>query len=343
MSNYEDYTPRAVHAFRFTDPAHERDVLKEATEQKVGAAANGQHFSAIHVNRAFDGIAPTIVRLNSLFGNTANVDQQYIAAQYAAAFPTHSYVSIDLPGHGASDKLTKEQRKAITESNGSLETLSRAQIEAVHDIVPTMRDVILTGEAMGGLLAVEFAAHAVERDIMARRLFEFDPLGMEDRSAFKLAADYFSRAQKSRMERSKVASEDGEQALEDAFSHVFVARMERFGPTKHINRLESAGLLATERAALRLMFRKSPITRATGLRALEQALETQPGLKAFLVFAGQSAVGRLTDPVTTSLDELRQSSGGRVQVDEWPFDNQDIGLARHQPRNITYVRDNLVV
>lgn len=342
MSDFERYSPANVTPFEFADPAQQADVIKEAVEQRLGEAENGQHFSAVHVNRAFsDGGGATFVRLNSLFGSTANADQQYIASQYAAAFPEHGYLSLDLPAHGSSDRLTRDQRKAIGKNGGSLESVAAAQVEAAVDLIPNLSDIIVTGEGVAEALAVEFATQAAKRGITARHLFGVDPLGMEDRSPFALAASYLGNAQKSRNERRSEADDAGEQALEDAFSKVFVPQVEAYGPVKTATQVGHAGLMAKERTVVRLMFGKSPFTRATGIESLEAALEAQPELKAHLLFAGQSVVGRYTEPVQENLAALQREHDGRVQVDVWPYDNQDIGLARHQPRLVHYIKDNV--
>lgn len=342
MSNYETYSPANVKTFEFKDPIHEADVISESMEQLIGESEAGQKFSAIHVNRTFSAEGrTTFVRLNSLFGSTANADQQYIASQYAAAFPDHGYVSVDLPAHGASDKLTKEQRKDITNNGGSLKKVAEAQVEATLDLVPELKDIVVTGEAMGELFATEFAIQAAAKGVKVRQLFGFDPIGLEDRSPIKLAAGYLGRAQKSRSERSKQVDDAGEQELEDAFSKDFLSKVDKYGPTYVASRAGHAGLMAKERTILWLMFKKSPITRSIGMRALDEAMSNMPELKTNLVFAGNSVVGRLTDPVQTKLDVLKKASKDRLQYDVWPYDNQDIGLARHQPRLIKYILDNL--
>jgi pimeloyl-ACP methyl ester carboxylesterase len=339
MSHAETYLPKHVHPFDFEDQSHEDAALSELHETRVGRAQNGQHFSAIHANRAVT--ERSIVRLNSLFGSAASVDQQYIGSQYAAAFPDWAYFSIDLPGHGASDPLTKEQRRDIKTSNGSLKSVSAAQVEAVLSIMPDMKEAVVTGEALGELMAVEFAAQAARRGIKVRRMFGFDPMGMENRTPIQLASSYLANAQKSRMERRKKAERPGEQALEDAFSKVFVPKIEKLGPTHEVKRSDHVGVMTRERAVAQLMLTKSPITRDTGMEALERALETQPELKAHLVFAGRSAIGRLTFPVKDKLDRLAFTTKRRVQYEEWHEDGQDIGLARHQPRLVRYVDDHM--
>lgn len=340
MSKYERYEPAAISPFEFADQQQQEDVLREATEQRLGVAENGQHFSGVHVNRAFGGQS-LIYRPNSLFGSTANADQQYIASQYAAAFPEQGYLSLDLPAHGASDRLTKAQRREISKSDGSLGSVVNAQFEAALDLVPDLQNVILTGEALGELFAVEFAAQAAAKGIRVRHLFGFDPLGMEKRSPVALAGSYLGNAQKSRNQRKHQSNEVGEQALEDAFSKVFVPRVEQYGPIKAATQAGHAGLMARERTVVRLMLKKSPITRDTGMQALETALDTQPDMRADFVFAGRSVVGRLTEPVRAKLEAMHHETDSRVQFSEWPDDNQDIGLARHQPRLVTYVKDNL--
>lgn len=340
MSNYNRYSPANVQPFEFADSQQKADVLQEAVEQRLGEAENGQHFSAIHVNRAFTD-NPVFVRMNSLFGSTANADQQYIASQYAAAFPENPYLSIDLPAHGASDKLTKEQRKAITKTDGSLETAADAQIEAAQNLVPNLKDVVLTGEAMGGLFAVEFAARAAAKGIRVRHLFGFGVLGMENRKPLVIAGSYLFNAQKSRVQRHREANEAGEQKLEDAYSKVFIPEIEEYGPTKTATQVGHAGLMARERTVARLMLKKSPLTRDVGVRALGAALKTQPSMKTNFVFAGNDVIGRLTPQVEESLRNLNKSTGARIDVNVWPDDNQDIGLARHQPRLIKYIQDNI--
>jgi pimeloyl-ACP methyl ester carboxylesterase len=339
MSESKDYLPSVVQPFAFEDHAHEDTALRELREVIPARTESGQKFSAIHANR--DVSNRGIIRLNSLFGNVANVDQQYIGSQYAAAFPDWAYMSIDLPGHGASDPLTKDQRRDIKTSNGSLKSVSNAQVDAVLDVMPDMQEAVVTGEALGELIAVEFAAQAARRGIKVRRMFGFDPLGMENRSPIGLATGYLANAQKSRHQRRKEADRSGEQALEDAFSKVFVPKIEKYGPKREVTRSEHAGVMARERAVVQLMLKKSPITRDTGMDALVRALEKQPELKAYLVFAGHSVVGRLTNPVRDKLDRLAFTTKGRVHYEEWREDGQDIGLARHQPRLVRYIDDHI--
>jgi pimeloyl-ACP methyl ester carboxylesterase len=300
----------------------------------------GQHLSGIFVNRAFATENPLIFRPNSAFGNTANVDQHYIAAHYAAALPDHAYVSLDLPAHGASDGLTKEQRKDIIKKNGSLDSVADAQIEALQDLVPDIKDVILTGEAAGELAAITFAARAAAKGIQTRYLFGFDPLGMEKRSVLGLVGGYLFKAQQSRNERRKPSDDAGQQRLQTAYDR-FTAEMAKLGPVKTVSRVESLGALAKERTIARLMLRKSPITHDSGMRALEAALETQPELKAYFVFGGQSVVGRLTEDVEERLHGLKNQYEDRVNWSLWPHDGQDIGLAPNQPRAVAFVKDRL--
>lgn len=338
MSDFKRYSTEAVAAYNFADPYRQSSVLHQAAEQQIGVAENEQQFSALHIDQ---GGGPTFVRLNSLFGNTATLDQQYIAVQYAAAFPDRSYLSIDLPAHGASDPLTASQKKEIRGAEGSLASIAKAQIEAALDIAPGLDDVVLSGEAIGQVMAVEFAAEAAAKGIKVRRLFGFDPLGFEDRTPFALAAGYLKGAQNSRKQRRTEPELEGERRLEEAYSTVFAAQMSEIVPTTHVSRAQHAKLLARERTVMRLMLQKSPVTRAVGARALQQALDTQPQMEAHLVFAGQSPVGRYTDQAREILATLWRGSGGRVHLDHWSDDNQDIGLARHQPRLIKYIADRL--
>jgi pimeloyl-ACP methyl ester carboxylesterase len=338
----DKYSPANVSPFEFSNPELRRDVIQEASEQVIGVAKNGQQFSGIYVNRAFASEGATFVRINSLFGSTANADQQYIATQYAAAFPGSGYLSIDLPAHGASDKLTEEQRKSIKASNGSLHKVAEAQIEAAMNIAPHLGNIILTGEAMGELLATEFAVQAPAKDITVRRLFGFDPLGLEPRFPVELFGSYLISAQKSRFRRRKKADRAGEQALEDAYSKVFVPELETFGQVKYATQPSHARLLSKEWTIARMSFKKKLLfTIDSGPQALDKALGANPQMQAYLVFASKSAVGRPTEKVKRSLAAIKQRNQGRLQVDEWPNDNQDIGLARHQPRLIRYIMDNL--
>jgi hypothetical protein len=203
-----------------------------------------------------------------------------------------------------------------------------------------MRDITLTGEALGELFAVEFAVQAAEKGVRVRRLFGFDPMGMEQRSPIALASRYIADAAKSRKERRSESDVEGEQKLEDAFSKGFVPLVEDFGPIRTAEPSGHVGLMARERTIASLMLKKSPATRDMGMEALEAALETQPELRADFIFAGRSSIGRLTEPVKAKLQRLQAETEGRVQFDEWPNDGQDIGLARHQPRLISYIRDN---
>lgn len=341
MKSYHDYEPRAVTPVYFADVAHEEEALQEVTDQCIAVALNGQQFSGIHGNR--DVQIQAIIRPNSLFGNTANADQQYIAMQYMAAFPDHAYMSLDLPGHGSSDRLTKDQRDEISDTNGRLSQLGQAQLEAAVQRLPDLKRVVLTGEAMGSLMALEFAVQAAAKGIHVRHVFGFDPLGMEDRSAIKLAAGYLTGAQRSRFERRKDADNEDERALEDAFSKVFVPAVEAVtnGTARAASRVGHAGIMARERSVLTLMFKQSPITHSSGMRALTEVLQTTPGTYASLVFTGRSVVGRLTDPVYEQLTELAIAHNERLVFMEWPHDNQDIGLARHQPRLVRYLQDQL--
>lgn len=343
MANFEDYSPSNVDPFVIANSDQRETVIQESVEQLAGLSEQGQQFSAIYANRTLSpsGDSPTFVRLNSLFGSSANADQQFIACQYVGAFPNSSYLALDLPAHGASDVLTKEQRKAIKTSGGSMRTVASAQVEAALDIVPDLDNIVVTGEGAGEFMAVEFAAQAAAKGIKVKQLFGFDPLGLESRTPLSLAAGYLGSAQRSRNQRRHDADRAGEQRLEDAFSKDFVPAIEKYGPIKAATQAGHVGLLARERTITRLMFRQSPISRGTGLRALEGLLLENPELQARLVFAGQSAVGRLTEPVQEALTEINEDSGGRLHVDEWPYDNQDIGLARHHPRLIKYIQDHL--
>lgn len=341
MSDYERYSPANVDSFEFANFYQESHVLMEAREQLLGEADNGQRFTGIHVNRGYrEHGEPTFVRLNSLFGNTATVDQQYIAYEFAAAFPDSDYMSIDLPAHGASDPLTKEQRQAIRGRDGSLKPIARSQVEAALDLNPALDDIVVSGEAAASPLAVEFATEAAKKGITVRQFFGFDPLSMEDRSPLGLAFKYLTSAQKSRNSRKEPADVEGEQLLEDAFSEDFVSLQKGYG-TQAVSRAKHAGVLARERTILRLMLKKSPLTSDAGLTSLRSALESIPNFSANLVFGVQSDVGRLTDTVRYELDDIAEDSTNQLKVDVWPNDGQDLGLARHQPRLINYIKDNL--
>jgi pimeloyl-ACP methyl ester carboxylesterase len=337
--NYHDYDPAAVQPFAFANDAVKDTIYREAVDQRIGYALSGQQFSAIHVNREQTG-NPVIVRINSLWGNTGNTDQQYIAAQYAAAFPEHSYVSIDLPGHGASSSLTKAQRKAINAS-GDVRPVGDAHIEAVMDLVPDMSEVITVGEGVGEVLMLAFAARAARHGIAVRNLFGIDPMGLEDRSPLALTLQYHAVAEKSRAERAKESDAAANNALEAAFSTTFTQEIAAYDKPSHGTRPKYAGIMARERAVGRFMFRKSPLTHSTGMELLEEAIWTQPSAEARLLFAGRSVVGRLNPKVEYELTSIGAASRGRVHYDVLPNDNQDIGLARNQPRLIKYIKDNL--
>lgn len=337
---YMRYEAANIEAFDFASPEQQASILREVTEQKTGTADNGQSFSAIHANRDFAGRS-LIVRPNSLFGSTSNTNQQYIASQYALAFPDRGYLSIDLPAHGASDKLTDGQRREISKKDGSIDPIVDAQIEAALDLVPDMRDIVLTGEAMGELFAVVFAKRAAEKGVKVRRLFGIDPIGMEDRSPAPQAIGYIYNAVRDRLERIGKSSVRGEQELEDAFKKDFVGLVEGFGSIKRATPKRNLGLMVCEETVPRLMLTKSALTTGIGMEALEEAIEVHPDMRADFVFAGKSTHGRLTEPVEYRLGKLRDQTQGRVQFDEWPNDGQDIGLARHQPRLISYIKDNL--
>jgi pimeloyl-ACP methyl ester carboxylesterase len=341
--NHRTYSPANIKPFAFTDPERHMDSMREATEQVIGISESGQRFSGIHVNRAFDGQGAAFVRINSLFGNTANADQQYIATQYAAAFPNRAYLSIDLPAHGASDGLTKEQRKAVKSPVGSVNKIAEAQVEAVLDMAPGLRTIVLTGEAMGELFAVEFAVQAAAKGMEVRRLFGFDPMGLEKRTPVALATGYLSNAQKSRAKRRKQSKIEGEQALEDAFSEDFLREAELYSQVKYATQPGHAKLLAKERTIGRLMFRKSPLTQDIGLQALEGALGAHPEMEVNLIFGGLSVIGRLNENVRNNLHAISWANGNRLHFEEWPDDNQDLGLAKNQPRLIQYIKDSVKI
>lgn len=334
----ESFEPAAINAFAFDDENQRNVVFQEVVDQQAVKADHDQQFSAIHANRDF-GDEGSIVRLVSVFGNTGVTDQQYVAAQYAAAFPQREYIALDLPGHGKSDSLTTTQRKAI-KKDGDLGLVAGAQLEAALKLNPNLNDIVLAGEGVGQLMAVEFAAQALQRGIAVRHIFGFDPM-LEERSPLGLAASYLANAQKSRNERKQETDRAGEQKLEDAFSKEFTQAIQAFGPTSEVTRPQHVAVMARERTILKFMFRKSSFTLGRGLETLEQVLDTDPKLRANMLFAGRSVVGRLTDPIQDKLDAIKLDTDGRLQYDVWPNDNQDIGLARHQPRLVAYVKDNL--
>lgn len=335
----EHYSPAATDPFEFENFEQQDAVMRELKEQLIGTAENGQKTSAVHANRGANTHV-ALVRPNAVFANNANVDQHYVAAQYVAAMPQYDYLSLDLAGHGLSDPLTPIQREDIRKF-GDLGDLALTQVEAALDIMPDLNEVILTGEAVGGLMAVEFAVQAAKKGITVKHLFDIDPMGLETRSPLQLASSYLKNAEKNRINVYQESYEAGEQRLEEDFSKRFTEESRKYGPVKNTTQKGHLGLLVKERTIATFMLRKSPFTHDTGMRSLEQALELHPNMWANLLFAGKSVVGRLTSPVQERLNDLQARHPERLEYDVWPFDSQNIGLARNQPRLAKYIKDNL--
>jgi pimeloyl-ACP methyl ester carboxylesterase len=335
--SYEEYLPAAVDAYEY-----EGATVEQAVDQQAGLSSEGQQFSAIYIEQDSPPVKrPTIIRLNSLFGDTGNVDQQYIGVQYSAALPSYDYLSLDLPGHGMSDSLTKAQRRAIKRS-GDLSLVSAAQVEAAVDIAPALDEVVLVGEAVGELMMLSFATQAAQKGIAVRHIYGIDPIAMESRTPIALAGNYLLNAQRSRNEHRHESDDTGEQKLEASFKEFEAEVEEKYGPTRHATRSGHVMKMSKERAIATFMLRKSPFTHDTGMTMLNDIFQERPDIKANLVFGGRSVVGRPTSKVIAMLSNLQSTVGSdHLQYDVWPHDNQDLGLAQHQPRIVAYVKDNL--
>lgn len=342
MLSSKNYLPAASPPFEFSDQEREREIMQQAAELRIGKAADGQRVAMTYANHEAGGRG-AVVRLAPVFARPDNADQLWIPYQSVAAMPDRAHFNVGTPAHGASDKLTDEQRKDIRNRNGSLASVARSRLEAVLDIEPALDNIIVEGEAFGSVLAKEFAVQAATRGIRVRRLVGVTPVGMEDSSLPAIAGrgvKYLIDAQVSRMRRSKETERPGEQESEDAFSKVFVPKMAAPTPTREATRRGHIATMSREISTSgRLLLYKSPLARDTGAQALEAALELDPELKAYLVFAGKGVIGRFTPSAQANVERIEEVHPGRVEHDVWEQDGQDLGLARHQPRIVKLIRD----
>jgi pimeloyl-ACP methyl ester carboxylesterase len=136
VRSFSTYLPENVQALPFESDDQRDQVMGEVRELVIFEANNGQQISGIYANRGEHKKSP-LVRINSMFGASDRLDQQYIVAQAALRFRDRSIIQFDLPAHGESEPLTPEQVHEIRE-HGTTSLIGRSRAEALHKHLPSL-------------------------------------------------------------------------------------------------------------------------------------------------------------------------------------------------------------
>lgn len=319
-----------VEPFWFHDPERHAVAMREATEPLTMEADDGQRFSGLYMNRDFT-TEPAIVSPNAFMTASHTPEQMYRAYQYAAAFPEHPVLFVDMPSHGHSDNLTDAQWQEIMELC-QLDGVAEAQAQAVRRQLPDAQAAIMPADSLGAQVASDMARSIGELDMQPLLLAGFDMVGMEKRSSLGVAATYFvGEAVRSRVHYH---GNPAHHLLNDAFELRFRREVEK---TDYEPDFKMYDVFRRDPRLLSFIVANSPLAGDNALPSLEQTLETNPQLAAALVIGGKSGICRWRR-IGPSVLGLEQKFPDRLTHDVWPDDSHGMGLAPQQPRMAAYTR-----
>jgi pimeloyl-ACP methyl ester carboxylesterase len=258
--------------------------------------------------------------------------QKYSAEQLAAANPEHPIVTIDLPSHGRSDRLTLSQRTEMVLGK-SVAKVANSQAEAVVNYVGDNADqYIVTGDSLGAQLIPDFASKLGLLGLTPVLCVGFEMTGIDSYSSFGSAIKQY------------ITNEGiGHQNYHTGKDNIKLdTAYERF---KH--ELAAAGyddalysrfaLWQRDPLFVASMFVRPPSSSESSWTALENALNDNPGMAVALVTGGLS---KLCDQslIKPKIAKFNKTYGERLVWDLWPHDSHSMSIAEQQPRAAAYTR-----
>jgi hypothetical protein len=181
------------------------------------------------------------------------------------------------------------------------------------------------------------AAEAEKSDLGVDSFIGIDTVGLEDRYTPVMAGSYFKGIIQRRIAKLLFGSKLGsDKHLVEAFED-FTEIAQAYDMTKATTiRREAEVLRGTGMSGYFVW--NSPLAKSGGKEALVNALENNPRMKARLLFAGKSTMGRLAR-VRPVVRELEARFPYQVATYEWPYDDENIGLAPQHPRTNEFIHD----
>lgn len=322
MITYTECSRQPVVPFQFEDEERHQVAIREVSEVLRFETDSGQGFSGLWANRGAGGTLR--VKLNAFAEASNNPEQQFIAYQNAAAAPEDEFVMMDLPSHGHSDNMTREQRREIATSGG-FSLVGEAQAEALRNELPNAC-AATTGASTGAIAAADFARRAAELGIEPVGIIGYEMLGLEKRPSAAVAFNYFVR------ERLKTAKLYGENKWNEAGYKAFdvfkwdLRQADGIDPNYRIYRM-----FQRDPRFFTYIFHNMPMASGQGLHAFERFMDEQPGAMASLVFGGLSSMCRWQN-LQGPLGVLQDRYPGRVEVSLYPDDSHGMNFYPESPR-----------